>query len=196
MSGTDAWESWEHGSDQQPPAPVASLLRPGENLLWAECLKSSATSGASYRLGVLHLALSALCAAAVPWGESLADYCGPDPTGRCHVLFYLGPWFLLFAAAATVYYFWSGWKASHRPWLITYAISTKRAFIIDLRQPENFRYSYLRLDPAKLGAFKTVQFGASSSTAFVGLSPSSTARALYWATEGRLRPEFQALTTT
>jgi hypothetical protein len=184
MSRLNVIERWEFGLGQDQPTQIATLLPVDEKLLWAARLKSSATAKWHYRGAVLAIIAAGFFLAIAPWGESLDEYCGPNP-GRCLVLFYATWPTVLFQAGTASVLFWSGWKAEHRPWIIGYAISTKRALLIDESRPKDFRYIYLHLHPPKLEPSGILGFEGETH-GFVGLDRQSAARALYWATDGQL----------
>ena len=172
MSGSNIVEYWERGFVEEPPKQVASLLRDDEHLLWAARLKSVATARSLLVGGALSLIMAAL-----------DEYCGNHR--RCPVLFY-GIWpFVAFSAVAGSLQLWSAWKAEHRPWFITYALSNSRAFMIDESRSKDFRYIYLRLHPPKLAPKGILTFEGEKHV-FVGLDSHSMSRAAYWATDGRL----------
>ena len=162
---------------------VTSLLRNDEQLLWAARLISIATAKSLLRAGMFFLIMAAVFLFIAPWGQSLHQYCGSS--SRCPIVFY-GIWpYVAFSAMTGLMYLWSGWKAEHRPWFITYAVSNSRAFLIDESRPKDFRYIYLRLHPRRLGPSGILGFEGEAK-GFVGLDPASTTRALYWTTEGPL----------
>lgn len=184
MNGPHGVEYWELGSTKKPPQLVASLLRDDERLLWAARLKSVATARSLFSRGTLTTVIAAVCLVIAPWGQTLDEYCGSNP-GRCFILFY-GTWpCVAFLAIKGSFLLWSGWRAKHRPWLITYAISTSRALLMDESHPSDIRYIYLRLHPPKLSPKGVLGFDGEDNN-FAGLDDQSATRALYWATEGRL----------
>lgn len=184
MNGPHVVEYWEVSSTKKPPELIASLLRDDERLLWAARVTSVATARSFFAKGTLAMAIAAVCLVIAPWGQTLDDYCGSNP-GRCLILFY-GTWpCVAFLAIKGSFQLWSGWKAKHRPWLTTYAISTSCAFLIDESHPRDFRYIYLRLHPPKLSPKGVLGFDGKDKS-FAGLDDQSATRALYWATEGRL----------
>jgi hypothetical protein len=185
VSAAQIIESWEYGTAHCAPAAVSSLVGKDEHLLWAVRLRSSAAYRAYFPLSILTLVCSAFFLLVAPWGESLEEYCGPNPASRCPGVYYMLWPFVVFSFVVSLWYLWSGWKATSRPWIVTYALSTKRAFFVDEPRVKRFRYAYLRLHPPKLEPPSLLTFEGHSD-AFVGLEHKMAARALYWATDGRL----------
>jgi hypothetical protein len=160
------------------------LLKEDENLLWAARLSSALTAHRYLIEAILALTAAILFAVVAPWTKSLAEYCGPEPSGKCTVLAYILWPAVAYLAATSLWRFWSAWRAAYRPWMITYGLSDKRAFFVDERSPKTCRSVYLRLNAPKLVNARSLSFDG-KSLAFVGLPPYAAARAFHWATKGR-----------
>jgi hypothetical protein len=186
MSGSRIIEAWENGADREPPALITSLLRDGEDLLWAVRLQSIATAGWHIRLGLFVLILGGLMIPFAPWRETMEEFCSGS-NDRCKVFYYIAWPGIAFVIGSAVFHLWSGWKASNRPWIIAYALSTDRAFLIDERRPKAFHYIYLRLHKPQIEGSGVLGF-AQETNKFIGLDYGSLMRAYFWATEGRLAP--------
>jgi hypothetical protein len=193
MSGSRVIEAWEKGADREPPALITSLLREGEDLLWAVRLRSIATAGWHFRLGLIVLISAGLVIPLAPWGEGVEEFCGSN-RGRCEGLYYIIWPAIAFLVGYAFLQLWAGWKASNEPWIIAYALSTNRAFLIDERRPKAFQYIYLRLHSPQMEGSGVLGF-AQETKKFIGLDYGSLMRAHFWATEGRLAPATDMLTT-
>jgi hypothetical protein len=169
---------------EPPPANLAALLKDDETLLWAARLSSTLTAHRHLLLAIFNLIAALFFAAVAPWNQTVAEYCGPEPSGRCPVIPYIVWPAFAFAAIASLWSFRSAWRATHRTWMITYGLSNKRAFFVDERRPSAARYLYLRLAAPKFLQGRSLAFEG-ESLAFVGLPPYATARAFHWATTGR-----------
>jgi hypothetical protein len=184
VSGADNPVYWECASNEPPPASLMALLKDDETLLWAAQLSSTLTAGRHLIEAMLTLIGALFFAALAPWNQSVAEYCGPESSGKCTVFAYIVWPALAFVAASSLWSFWSVWQASYRPWMITYGLSDRRAFFVDERRPKAYRYLYLRLSAPKLLHARSLAFEG-ETLAFVGLPPGAEARAYYWGTAGR-----------
>jgi hypothetical protein len=184
VSGVDNPVYWECTSKDQPPATLLALLEGDETLLWSARLSSELTAGRHLIQAMLSLLAALFFAAVAPWTQTVAEYCGPEPSGRCRVLAYIVWPALAFVAIASLLSFWSAWRATHRPWMITYGLSDRRAFFVNERRQKDYRYLYLRLSGPKLVRARSLAFEG-GTLAFVGLPPEEAARAFNWATTGR-----------
>ena len=183
MSGSHIIEAWEKGADREPPALLSSLLRDDEDLLWVVRLKSVATAGWNLRFGLFLGVLAGLFTLVAPWGETLEEFCSGS-SDRCKVLYYIVWPAIAFFIGSAVLHLLASWKASNRPWIIAYALSTKRAFLIDERRPNSFQYIYLRLHKPQIDKSGVLGF-AEETNKFIGLDYGTLMRAYFWATEGR-----------
>jgi hypothetical protein len=184
VSGTDNPVYWECTSHERPPATLVPLLKDDENLHWAARLSRTETVSRHLVEAMLTFAAAVFFAAIAPWTQTVVEYCGPEPSGRCNVFAYIVWPAVAFLIASSLWSFWSVWRATSRPWMITYGLSDKRAFFVDERRPKSFRYVYLRLNAPKLVNGRSLAFEG-HSLAFVGLPPDAAARAFHWATTGR-----------
>lgn len=184
MIGAEEPVYWECTSTERPPADLAALLKDDETLLWAARLSSTLTARQHLLLATFNLIAALFFASVAPWNQTVAAYCGPEPSGRCEVFAYIVWPGLAFVAITLLWSFWSAWRATYRPWMITYGLSDRRAFFIDDGRPKAYRYIYLRLAPPKLVQGKRLTFDG-GTLAFVGLPTEVAARAFYWATTGR-----------
>ena len=184
MRGVDNPVDWECTTKDQPPATLVALLKGDETLLWSARISSELTAGRHLLQAAFSLIAALFFAAVAPWTQTVAEYCGPEPSGRCKVLAYMVWPALAYAAVASFWCFWSAWRASYRPWMITYGLSDRRAFFVDERRPKAYRYLYLRLSVPKFVHERSLAFEG-ETLAFVGLPPGVAARAFYWGTAGR-----------
>jgi hypothetical protein len=160
------------------------LLKDDEKLLWAARLSSTQTVSRHLLEAMLTLIAVVFFAVVAPWTQTVAEYCGPEPSGRCRVFAHIVWPAVAFLAASLLWRFWSVWRAISQPWMITYALSDRRAFFVDERRPKAAQYVYLRLNGPKLVNARSLSFDG-KSLAFVGLPPYAAARAFHWATKGR-----------
>jgi hypothetical protein len=184
VSGAEDPVYWEFTSHERPPATLVPLLKDDEDLLWAARLSSTQTVRRHLLEAMLTLIAAVFFALVAPWNQTVAEYCGPEPSGRCRVFAYIVWPAVTFLAASSLWSFWSVWRTTCRPWKITYGLSDRRAFFVDERSPKAFRYVYLRLNAPKLVNARSLAFDG-QSLAFVGLPPDAAARAFHWATTGR-----------
>lgn len=78
------------------------------------------------------------------------------------------------------------------PWQDLYGVSTERALRIDGHNPGKVHSASLDRNKAHIDWFGSVRFGGSRvGLSFAGLNDRDAGRAVYWANEGRLHPEFQ-----
>ncbi len=184
---------WETNSNQSPPETVEDMIGQSERLLWLGVVPSQAVRGRTVTLGALSVIATALFIASAPWGQSVAEYCGPDPERYCRK-YHLIVWLLI---AAGGYLSVAAVHAIQRmrtaPWTFTYAISDCKAYIRDGRKPHLWQTVDLNRHEARVRPLDTVTFGRWKDRlpSFSGLDASAAKWAVYWANEGRLRPEFQ-----
>lgn len=139
MSGSDNLVYWECNSSERPPADPASLLKDDETLLWSARLSSTLTARQHLLLATFNLIAALLFAVVAPWNQTVAEYCGSEPAGRCRGIAYIVWPALAFAAVASLWNFWSAWRAICRPWMIAYGLSDRRAFFLEDRRPNAYR---------------------------------------------------------
>ncbi len=194
MNPAEGQEVWEANSDQPPPQSVEIMIEQGERLLWAGLVPCQALRGYFTSLAGLFVIVTAVLVTTAPWGQSLAEYCGPSPERACRRYHFLA-WPLL----AAMTYLSAGvsyqlWRMQTAPWTFTYAISDRKAYVLDGRKPHGLQTVDLARHKARLNALGHVNFGRGKEwlPGLGGLDRSAAKRAVYWANEGRLRPEFQS----
>jgi len=182
-------ESWEQGSSYGPPSVVARLvhLHRDEQLLWVARISSAAFSGAFFWFGIFALAIGGLMGLGVPWGQSLEEYCGPDPSRPCRSLFNTGWLCMIIEITLSIPMFWKALKAKYSPWVIAYAITKTHAVYLNESKPTKIRFIDLAKYPARLEPSGSVAFGPMSAKQlpFERLEPALADRAVYWATAKR-----------
>jgi hypothetical protein len=184
VTGVDNPVYWDCTSKEHAPATLVALLKDDETLLWAARLSSTLTAGRHLLQAMFTLIAALFFAGVAPWTETVAEYCGPEPSGRCRVLAYIVWPALAYVAVASLLSFWSAWQATYRPWMITYGLSDRRAFFVNERRQKDYRYLYLRLSAPKFIRARSLAFEG-ETLAFVGLPPDEAARAFNWATTVR-----------
>jgi hypothetical protein len=184
---------WEAGIGRMPPDSFQTILDEDEKLLWAVRMKSEVFMLPALIFSISCAALTFFLLMIAPWSESISDYCGSDASRSCR-RFYLAAWPGVVASAGLSILFISTFsKSAASPWQVSYAISTKRAFLVDERKPSQFRSVDLELQKASLNLFGAVTFGPSRRPhlSFAGLGAGPAGRAVYWANTGRCRSEVQ-----
>jgi hypothetical protein len=184
MSGRDLLECWESTSPQPPPELLVSLLRDEEVLLWTARISSARTANRHFREGAVLMVGVLVFIFLAPWSQTVAEYCGPEPSGRCTVFAYIVWPGIAFVAASMLLAFWRALNVRYRPWVMAYGLTDRRALFVDEPNPKALSYIYLRLHPARLGPSGRVVFEGTTRS-FVGLDTQAAKRALHWATEVR-----------
>ncbi|NBE07658.1 hypothetical protein [Paragemmobacter ruber] len=121
----------------------------------------------------------------------MAEYCSGDGSPSCQKL-YIFAWPGVIALAhLSVYSLYNVWQAYARPWLNYLGVSTSHAVMINGNKPEKVHRHPLDRDLARVDWTGAVRFENAKTVIFVGLDLNDANRAMYWANEGRHRPEFQ-----
>lgn len=191
-------EYWEHGEGPAPTtALIITLLDRNENLLWLTRFSSAANSSTYFWIGIASLAIAGIFSIAAPWGQSLVEYCGQNSLYSCRKLYYSLYAGVLVITPISTYFFWLARRAKRSPWVIAYAISTKRAIVLDERDPRDIREVDLDSYSARPGPSGQVRFGPTNKPKAISanLRPRAAERAVYWATVGRQLPQSQVRDT-
>ncbi len=197
MRGTASRQTWDIRASVPPLEELAGVFAEGERLLWAATVPCDVFRKKNMVFGAIALILTALALATAPWGQSIAAYCGEDPSGSCRreysfVWLLIATCLLLVCSVA-----FSLWQMRSAPWTYTYALSDVRACAVDSRKPKLWRTMDLTRYKARLRMLKTVSFGQGKDglPAVAGLDPLEARQALCWATKGQLQLQGQAQKT-
>lgn len=191
MTVADAYRIWEVGQQDAPPPALMQTLQPMERLLWAAEVPVSRS--------VTLIVLSALFGAATallffqmaPWSQSQAEYCAGNENRKCGTMYFVGwigflggVWWLAISIKGL-------WKAKKQPWLNFFGITTVRALVINGNSHREVRHLAPDRHLARVDWSGSVRFDNAKTVTFIGLDLNDANRAVYWANEGRHRPEFQ-----
>ncbi len=196
MSGSDAYLSWEVGLGHAAPQPLADAMKPQERLLWCVALPSSRLTPRHQSGVALSLGLGLLFVLNAPFGQSMSEYCAESNSQKCEMLYFLWWPTVGMCAWSTAHLLYLIWKSRVAPWRYFYGVSTDRAIRIDGNKPDNLHSTRLERKSARIDWFGDVRFDRSrTGFSFSGLDDREAIRAVFWANEGRFRPEFQSKAT-
>jgi hypothetical protein len=184
---------WEQGLSGAPPQVLKDVLQSEERLLWTARVGNRAAMKPILRLALFFLVGAVVFALLAPWGETKESYCGLKPLNSCLRFYYSSTLVTVTSSIGFLWLIWKYHKDTRSPWVMTYAITDKRAISIDERTSDKLRFVNLETSNARY-QFGTLSFGAKTSTAvaFSGLDAFRAGRAFYWATDGRRRPSSEA----
>lgn len=173
---------WNAKLNTPPPPSAVELVGEDEQLYWAAVIPS-ALYWRTLRWSSAMWAVTAIAAVAVtPWGKSLQEYCGNDPSRSCVNLYYnfFVISFICFLSTAAFLMRW--WQGKLTAYSITYAISDRAAYRAQNSNPAYKQAVALTQNQGVRGPSGTVSIGfGHSAIGLIGLDSNDSAEALYWA---------------
>lgn len=190
MSGHSQYEIWETGKQSAPPNRLMKQLNGDERLLWTAVLPSGHLQK-RWLLGIIvGVSITAFLAFAVPWGQTMTEYCQAEGGSRCESVYILAWPLLACFVIFTIHLVGLFWKNRASPWNNLYGITTLRALRIDGNKPEKVQCVHLERGQARMDWIGDVRFDASrTGLSFMALDDQDARRAVYWANQGRFRAD-------